>query len=640
MNSESGNFDKLKEVFTFLVKLKKLPADEFNKKAADYLEKLSENYFKYPELSHEINAQISAVFITNSLTNAGINSNRGFFPELKQRLKHSLLPTINENHFLSHLVSELFYKKNDYIIFEKLSDENYERLFKLIASGNETISGLKSQVQNALIILSHRLVSIGIDPYLVNKLDYTDDNDSPFFEFNNNLNNYISNTGYVNLQTVFEKLEKCKRVFDYLKDNRETLGISLHLTFIIRRAEQHINRIKLLLELYSCSEKKEQINLIRQLLIVIVKAELYTNSIRYFISENTGLLANRIANQTSGKGGDYIGFTKNENKRLLRSAMGGGLVVVFLVYLKHFIHLLHLPLLPEGILFGLNYGFGFVFMHLLHLTLATKQPAMTASYIAASIEQMGLSKSSRKSLSLILAQIMRSQFISLIGNLIVVLPLSFLSARLFLNFTGFHVFDERESYKHLMSNHPVFSGSLLFAVFTGIFLTLAGLITGYYDNKVVFSDIPNRIIKHPFLKRVSPETIRNKFARFISKNLGAIVGNMALGMFLGLTGNFGKFIGIPIDIRHITISAGNFAISTAQAYPFSYYFIAVVFMGVLLIGLINIISSFLFSFIIACRSRYLSNKQTFLVFVSMLGYIVMNPRILLFRKEEAFKNAD
>jgi site-specific recombinase len=270
----------------------------------------------------------------------------------------------------------------------------------------------------------------------------------------------------------------------------------------------------------------------------------------------------------------------------------------------------------------------------MHLTLATKQPAMTASYIAQSIEQKGLSKSSRKELSTILAQIMRSQFISLIGNLIVVLPLCFLSAWAFVQLDWAHAFTEAEAAASLKSNHPLLSGSLLFAVFTGVFLTLAGLITGYYDNKIVFSNIPKRVLLHPVLKRVMPAKMLEKLVALITDNSGAVMGNLCLGMFLGLAGNFGKFVGIPFDIRHITISAGNFGIAISQGYGFGHLLIITVFVGVISIGIINIISSFLFSFLIACRSRYLSSKQTWLVLASMTAYIFKNPGILIFRKEQ------
>ena len=125
-----------------------------------------------------------------------------------------------------------------------------------------------------------------------------------------------------------------------------------------------------------------------------------------------------IIPNSSEKGEHYVGFSRNENKKLFLSAMGGGLLVVLLVFIKHLIHALHLSLFFEGLLFGLNYAAGFVTMHLLHFTLATKQPAMTASYIASALDPSNpKSTEAKKAFRFVIT----SQFVSLIGNLIVVL---------------------------------------------------------------------------------------------------------------------------------------------------------------------------------------------------------------------------
>ena len=105
--------------------------------------------------------------------------------------------------------------------------------------------------------------------------------------------------------------------------------------------------------------------------------------------------------------------------------------------------------------------------------------------------------------------------------------------------------------------------------------------------------------------------LRQKIAAFIGKNLGGIIGNLLLGFMLGMAGNIGHFIGIPFDIRHVTISSGYFGLSLGSGYQFGLDLILTVFVGVLLIGTVNIISSFLISFIIACRSRNLSWKESF-----------------------------
>jgi site-specific recombinase len=277
-----------------------------------------------------------------------------------------------------------------------------------------------------------------------------------------------------------------------------------------------------------------------------------------------------------------------------------------LVYIKHYIHALELSLFFEGILFGLNYGIGFVIMHLLHLTLATKQPAMTASYIAQSIDS---SSGSSKRPWLMFKQIIRSQLVSLVGNLVIVLPFCLLSAWAFHHYFNYQVFNDETGEKNLYSNHPFLSGSLIFACFTGVFLSLSGIVIGYIDNKVVYSEIRERIIRHPKLINYDVHK-RTRFGLFIEHNLGGILGNLFLGFCLGMAGNMGKFIGIPFDIRHITISAGNFAIALGSNHHYAKDLIITVFFGVIAIGLINIASSFLISFIVACRSRNLSWKQS------------------------------
>jgi site-specific recombinase len=150
-----------------------------------------------------------------------------------------------------------------------------------------------------------------------------------------------------------------------------------------------------------------------------------------------------------------------------------------------------------------------------------------------------------------------------------------------------------------------------------VFLSLSGIVIGYFDNKVVYSEIAQRIIKHPKLVLKYTLEKRQKIAAFVEKNLGGIVGNIFLGFCLGMAGNIGKFIGLPFDIRHVTISSGNFAIAIGGEQSFKLDLIITVFLGVIYIGLINIASSFLISFIVACRSRSLSWKQSLKVLVGL-----------------------
>jgi len=594
-------------------------ADEavFNEKLKLLLEQKKEDPSFRKQLSEFTYLLLDNAFFVNAFADYGIHSNRGFFAEVYLRFKHKLLPPKTPANELSRFIVFLFDKPKDALWLQKVSYENWELLFSLNDTShlNEHSEKIAEQLHNAIIILSQRLTAIGIDPYLVGKYPEADDSNSPFFALNHAVSLFVRKhlhdktleVDHAELQAVLLLLSTCEKIFDNLRDGKDTNGTSLHLTFLIRRAQQHIARIRLLLHLYVTRQHSNKILSTSQLLTELVKAEHGKNSIRRFIADNSALVAYRVVSHTSEKGEHYIGFSRSENRKLLYSAMGGGLVVVLLVYIKHFIHHLHLSLFFEGLMFGLNYGLGFVFMHLMHLTLATKQPAMTASYIAGSIESHP-GQAARP--WIVFRQIMRSQFLSLIGNLVVVLPLCFLSAYALRYFFDLSVFNQNESLSQLYSNHPLLSASLIYAFFTGIFLSLSGIITGYVDNKVVFSEIADRIVYHPALVKVYTKESRQRLAAFVERHLGAILGNLFLGFCLGMAGSMGKFFGLPFDIRHITISAGNFGIALGSTAQLGLGLIITVFVGVLLIGTVNIISSFLISFVLACRSRNLSVKQS------------------------------
>lgn len=603
----------------FLLQMRRLKVKEeavFNERLKNLLLSLEHDQAFKKEFSSLVELIMNKAQFVNAFTDYGINSNRGFFPELYGRVKHKLIPPKLDENELSNFINFLFPKKSDLHRLSIINNDNWELIIALLDEKQFLQYEYKFMLQlhNAIIILSHRLTSIGIDPYVVKRLPRADDTDSPFFQLNEQVSHIAKTTikpgssiSDDETEAAHRQLTHCENLLHELEEQKDKTGISLHLTFLIKLAYQQIARIRILMTLFLSKEKEKKIRVISKIIAELAIAEKEKNSVRKFFNQNTQLLAYRIISHTSEKGEHYIGFSKAENKKLFNSAMGGGFVVILLVFIKHNIHKLHLSPFPEGVLFGLNYAAGFVFMHLAHLTLATKQPAMTASYMAASLqgENIDVSKAARA-----FRQVMRSQFISLFGNLVVVLPICFLLAYVLSNIFNYHVFSYSESYKYLKANHPLLSASLFFAFITGIFLSLSGYITGYIDNKMIFSEIPFRIRNHPSLKDKMKTDKLMRLSIFLEKNAGAIIGNIFLGLCLGLAGNIGEFIGLPFDIRHVTISAGYFGIAAGSSTFLSVSFVLTVFAGVIAIGLINIFSSFLISFALACRSRNLSFKQS------------------------------
>jgi site-specific recombinase len=241
---------------------------------------------------------------------------------------------------------------------------------------------------------------------------------------------------------------------------------------------------------------------------------------------------------------------------------------------------------------------------------ATKQPAMTASALAKEIDNRKDNTSSLNAVALTIAKVSRSQLIAVFGNLMAVFPVSLIIA-FTVNFIFDHpVLEEEHSLKYLNDIHPMYSLSWWYAAIAGFYLFLAGIVAGYFDNAVIYGKIPERIRQHPTLSRLFSTSTINKLADYLDHNFGAIMSNIMIGIFLGTASLIGKTFGIPFDIRHITFSLGNFAMSLqSMDFQISYQTLLWIFLGIFSIGFFNIAISFGMAFYIAMKSRNISLAQ-------------------------------
>jgi site-specific recombinase len=102
-----------------------------------------------------------------------------------------------------------------------------------------------------------------------------------------------------------------------------------------------------------------------------------------------------------------------------------------------------------------------------------------------------------------------------------------------------------------------------------------------------------------------------------------------------------KIIGIPFDIRHITISAGNVSIALyglgIRNVPVTY--LIIIFIGVLAIGFLNFLVSFLLAFIVAVRSRGVQLGD-YPEFLGILGRYFMNKPLDFIRPRRQLSETD
>lgn len=574
---------------------------------------------------------------------SGIQSQHGVFSEAFQKLTYLFLPPLRSADNLRGLVNLVFHDTSDYEWFCALPDVLLVELLQALGitrlEGSPNLdSGTYSKMLNAILVLSHKLAAMGTESDVIMRLPELAVNHRvsmavkslPFLEQHKELTSYVER---IRAEQIFPgkntsndaehalvMLSQCEDAIGYIRRRRSEFGASLSLTYQLERMMQHILRLRTLIFLtFQPSERDETSfpQAIVRLWKEVVEAENTAHNVLNHLSRNTALLTFQVVENAARTGEHYITTTRKEFKAFFTSSMGGGLIVALLVCLKLWISRGHFPPFGEALFFSLNYALGFVLIHLLGFKLATKQPAMTASAIAESLDvrrQSALTgEISLQNLVKTIAQISRSQLISFLGNVVVAFPAGCALAGLYVLVFGVPMADIPKAHKMIDELHPLLSLSLIHAGIAGVFLFLSGLISGYYDNSVVFNAIPERIRQHPVLKRFLRTEQLERFAAYIQENLGALAGNFFLGFMLGTISNVGFILGVPLDIRHITFAAGSFALALvsliAHGETVGVGMIIWTVLGIIGIGAMNFIVSFSLALSLAIRSRNISIRQ-------------------------------
>jgi site-specific recombinase len=307
--------------------------------------------------------------------------------------------------------------------------------------------------------------------------------------------------------------------------------------------------------------------------------------------------------------------------------------------LKIFASYLRAAPLLEAFLYSLNYSLGFMLIHVLHFTVATKQPAMTASRIAAELHSRDGHNIDLDSLAELIAKVIRTQFVAVLGNITIAFPMAYLLAWGYFYLQGQHIVTPEKAGHLLHDIDPLHSLALFHAAIAGVCLFVAGLISGYYDNKAVYTHIPARIAQLRWLHRLLGKARVKKFAAYIENNLGGLMGNLYFGFLLGSIGTLGFMLGLPIDIRHVTFAAANFALSLFSLDNDMTWQTAVTSaLGVLSIGAVNLLVSFSLALFVALRSRQVRFTQWPALFKVLLSRFLAAPLDFFLPPKSAFED--
>jgi len=311
-----------------------------------------------------------------------------------------------------------------------------------------------------------------------------------------------------------------------------------------------------------------------------------------------------VAERSAESGEHYITRNAAEYRAMLAAAAGGGAVLAFTTWAKFGIYALGLSAFWGGLAAGLNYAASFVLIMLMHWTVATKQPAVTASAMAAKLKDMGEAGAVENFVDEV-ANLLRSQIAAILGNLGLVVPMVLLICAA-LRLAGLPPMVDATHAQKVLHEQHLLGPTALFAAFTGVLLFASSIIAGWVENWFVFHRLDSAIAHHPRCARLLGGAARaQRWAAFLRRHISGFSANVSLGLMLGLVPAFAAFFGLGLEVRHVTLSTGQVAAAAAtlgQAVwqmPDFWWALA----GIAVIGPLNLAVSFYLAFRLALAAH-------------------------------------
>ena len=582
------------------------------------------------------------------LSDAAILQDVDFIFEVKKRIFAKFLPYQPQKDTLDFVLNQVFYLANDGIWIDKIPMIQLEELYDLLKFKSIYESTEPNSVLSELLIAQHLLIQRisgrAMETDVIKMVPEFDGLENPFSAFEkelylieerirNSTKHYITpdDLSYLQLM-VLEK--QCEGFVEKAFHNSSKYGISLRVNQNLLKIRQQLERLKFLISLLTVgSEKEKKYNGIG-LALQLIRFNCYKNNVVKFIAESTQLISYEITQHTAKTGERYITENPKEYLNMFKASLGGGFIVGILCIIKILLSKVDTSYFGYAFIYSMNYAFGFIAIYLLGFTLATKQPAMTAAALIRALEegvlQQGRSTEKYKAFAVLFARVFRSQFIAFVGNVVMAFPVSLLGIWLIDYF--FHYNIAATKWETLLIDiSPIHSLAIFHAAIAGVFLFLSGIISGSVANRDKHNQVYYRISEHPFLKRYLGKFRTIKLAALYEKRWAGVISNFWFGIFMGSTASIGMFLGLNLDIRHITFASGNLALALyGSNYGVSHWMLFWGIFGIGIIGLVNFLVSFSLSLGLAFRSRAISLFQLRYVTVSIWRHFKEKPMSFFF----------
>ena len=140
----------------------------------------------------------------------------------------------------------------------------------------------------------------------------------------------------------------------------------------------------------------------------------------------------------------------------------------------------------------------------------------------------------------------RTQVVAVLGNLATAIPTAWLIAWGYHRLLGRHLVSPDKAMHLLQDIDPIHGPTLVYAAIAGVCLFVAGLISGYYDNKALYTRWAQRISQLRGLAWLIGQPRLDRLGLYLENNLGGLMGNFFFGILLGCMGTLGYLLGLSL----------------------------------------------------------------------------------------------
>jgi len=539
----------------------------------------------------------------------GFSPRANFFGEIGQRLKFKLLPLTPATTDLSDLFGLLFPEDDDALWLESLDETTLSRLMRLMQPAVTPDRAWLTPLLEAIMFVASAVRAAGFSGVLRQRMSPELLAEGPFRQLAVVAERIrelalAPTTDEAALlkeaQYLRALLDTCRQCADSVHGHLEDHGVSINVVFDVDQLRLRTYRIE---QLLNCVISREPAHEVTQLLAELVRTATERRSIRALFARHYSLLARKVAERSAETGDHYITRDRAGYRHMLAAAAGGGAVIAGTTLMKFFVLAIGLSAFWGGFWAGMNYAISFVIVHVLHFTVATKQPAMTAPAMAQKLGDVADDAAVERFVDEV-AHLIRSQAAGIFGNLAAVTPLVLAVQWASQAAFGTPLIHGHDA-EHVFDAITLLGPTALFAALTGVLLFASSLVAGWVENWFVWHRLDSAIAWNPRIITRLGAARAQRWAAYWRANISGYASNISLGLMLGLAPAVALFFGLPIEVRHVTLSTGQLAAAAAaqgwsvlQHSPF-WWCVA----GIVVTGVLNLTVSFFLAFKVALRSR-------------------------------------